>query len=330
MHRLQNAGRSSGAPNRLNVSAAKTPTALPAIKRVGRFAPTPSGDLHIGSLVAAVASAADIKRHGGDHRIRIDDIDPPRLVEGSIDRICQVLPQFGIPIDGEIFRQSDSITRYQQALVELVERDAVFACTCSRKVLKANNVCAADCRNTRLTTNRPIDEQLQQFLGRAAVRLDTDSLTDLDGLAVHDEIQSLQSIDDITTLGTPVVWRKDGYVSYMLATAIDDSDDITDVVRGADLWPESAHQQLIMECLKRRVPRWMHVPCAVDHQNNKLGKQTRAPSIHNADPLTLLQKVWRFLGQPTPVCGSLEDFWAHAAATWSLESVPRASAQRID
>lgn len=297
---------------------------------MGRFAPTPSGDLHIGSLVAAVASAADSHSNGGLHRVRIDDIDPPRVVKNSAERINQAITEFGVPVDGGITRQSESIERYQQALYELIERDAVFACTCSRKSLSANNVCVARCHQNRLTTTAPIDGQLQQLRGSCSIRLDTNALANLNGLTVFDDIQPQLCVDDVTTLGTPVLWRKDGYVSYLLATAIDDSHDITDVVRGADLWQETACQQLVMECLKRPVPRWVHVPCAVDHQDHKLGKQTRAPSIHGADSLTLLQKVWQFLGQSPLVCGNLDDFWAKAAATWSIESIPRVTAQRID
>ena len=297
---------------------------------MGRFAPTPSGDLHIGSLVAAVASAADARRHGGQHRVRIDDIDPPRIVAGSAERIGQALMHFGVPIDGPIRKQSDSMAAYQQALLELAERDAVFACSCSRKLLHANNTCVAECRKLRLTTDSSIAEQLHKLHDTAAVRLDTSYLDELNGLTVRDEIQASFCVEDLSTLGTPVLWRKDGYVSYLMATAIDDSGGITDVVRGADLWQETACQQLLMECLNRPVPRWAHVPCAVDDQDHKLGKQTRAASIHDADPLTLLQKVWQFLGQQTQGCGSLEDFWAHAEATWSLDAVPRVLTQRIN
>ena len=297
---------------------------------MGRFAPTPSGDLHFGSLVAAFASAIDCKSLGGQHRIRIDDIDPPRVVDGSADRITQALNDFRVPIDGPICFQSGSIGRYQQALYHLIERDAVFICTCSRKSLGPNSTCVAQCRKNRLTTSTPVHEQLKRLVGYASVRLDSNSLTRLNGFVVYDCIQAPVCVENVVCVGTPVLWRKDGYVSYLLATAIDDSDNITDVVRGADLWQETASQQLLMECLNRPIPRWVHVPCAVDNNQQKLGKQTQAPSINGAEPLILLQKVWRFLGQPPLVCGSLEDFWMNAATAWSLDSVPRELAQQID
>jgi len=169
---------------------------------VGRFAPTPSGDLHIGSLVAAISSAVDIKSNGGQHRVRIDDIDPPRVVKGSADRIIHTLTNFGVPIDGQIIRQSESTARYQQALYELIERDAVFVCSCSRKSLNANNACMALCDKNRLTTEAPIGDQLQQLLGHSSVRLDTKSLLKLNGLTIVDEIQPLLCVEDVTTLGT--------------------------------------------------------------------------------------------------------------------------------
>ena len=280
--------------------------------------------------MAALASAADSLSCSGIHKVRIDDIDPPRIVAGSAERICDALAAYGVPIDGPIVYQSHAVDDYQQALHDLIEHDAVFTCTCSRKSLRENKLCVADCRKSRLKTNTSIAEQLQQLKGHAAVRLDASALSRLNGLTVRDEIQQQHRIEHVSTLGTPVLWRKDGYVSYLLATAIDDSGDITDVVRGADLWQETACQQLIMECLNRPVPRWVHVPCAVDQLNHKLGKQTRAASIHDAEPLTLLHKAWLFLGQSTQGCVNLEEFWANAEATWSLESIPKVLAKRID
>ncbi len=328
MHRLQNTGRSARAPNGLSTGFIQATNPPSAAWRVGRFAPTPSGDLHIGSLVAAVASAADIKHREGAHRVRIDDIDPPREVPGSTDRILHALVHFALPMDGPVIRQSEHLALYQEALDELIKNQQVFACTCSRKSLQDGQLCVASCHTKLLSVHEPVNEQLKALRGEASVRLNTASLSG--SLVIKDEIQPNQYIDDVTKIGTPVIWRKDGYVSYLLATAVDDSNGITDVVRGADLWAETPAQQLVMDLLNRSVPQWAHVPCAVDEQNHKLGKQTRAASVHEADPLVLVQKVWQFLGQAPQVCGSLEEFWHNAAITWDREAVPQVLTQRIE
>lgn len=311
---------------------------------MGRFAPTPSGDLHIGSLVAAVASAADAKHVGGQHRIRIDDIDPPRVVNGSIDRIQQALLHYRIPTDGDTLYQSECIEQYRCALHQLAQLDVLFACSCSRKTLKNGSVCVSSCRSVRIdTSDISIAEHLRRLCGNAAIRLDTSSSAVPISINVVDAVQTPLFIEHISQLGTPVLWRKDGYVSYLLATAVNDSDGITDVIRGADLWLETPTQQLLIQLLKRRVPRWGHVPCAVDQRLQKLGKQTRAASIlptaagqttlksvRQPDRLALLNKVWTFLGQKPSKCGSLDEFWNHAAAHWSLDNIPALQSQLIE
>lgn len=301
-------------------------------KPVGRFAPTPSGDLHIGSLIAATASCADAMHQGGEHRIRIDDIDPPRIVAQSAERIIQALNRFDVQISGEVIYQSTRLEAYEQALNQLVQLDVVFACSCSRQTLHQGHTCQKTCVKNRLKTTVPIRQQLNAHKGSAAIRLDTSHpyIQQLAPLRVIDRIQSNHCITDLNELGTPVVWRKDGYVSYLLATSVDDSEGITDVVRGADLWEGTRTQQLIIELLDRPVPTWAHVPCAVDEQQQKLGKQTRAASIHEAAALPLLQKVWTFLGQNPISCVTLEQFWTEAATAWAIDRVPKAHLLRID
>lgn len=293
----------------------------------GRFAPTPSGDLHIGSLVAAVASAAHLRSLKGTHRLRIDDIDPPRIVAGSELRILQAVSDFGIPVDAPVVNQSDRYGHYQDALMNLITVDRVFACYCSRRDLSEGVACVSNCQRHRLDNEKPITAWLSELQGKAAIRLDT---SDLSGFTVDDAIQNPVTVDDASTLGHPVIWRKDGLVSYLLATSVDDSDGISHVVRGADLWPGTAAQQTVTQLLQRPLAQWLHVPCAVDEHGQKLGKQTRAPSIHSADPLTLLQQVWRFLGQHSFACGSLEEFWDLCPEHWCLTAVPTTTTQRID
>ncbi len=293
----------------------------------GRFAPTPSGDLHIGSLVAAVASAAHMRSLQGEHRLRIDDIDPPRIVAGSESRIVDAVSYFGIPVDGPVIKQSDRLARYQDALRTLASANRVFACYCTRRELDRGVNCVANCRQTRLDQTKPIRDTLSELRDKAAIRLDT---TGVSGFIVDDVIQKAITVDDASSLGHPVIWRKDGLVSYLLATSVDDSDGISHVVRGADLWPGTAAQQIVTQLLDRPVPQWLHVPCAVDEHEQKLGKQTRAPSIHNADALTLLQQVWQFLGQQPFACGSLEAFWDLCPELWCVTAVPTITTQRID
>jgi len=301
--------------------------------RVGRFAPTPSGDLHIGSLVAAVASAADAKHHLGLHRIRIDDIDPPRVKAGSAERIVSALDHFMVPRDADVLQQSEHLSDYQQALRELIDLGVVFACNCSRKTLKDGVICTAMCRRHVLPSTPNVTQLLHRIHHRSALRLNLNHSAVNTLLRTHDvvtdRIQREQHINRAKLHSTPVLWRKDGYVSYLLATAVDDSNGITDVVRGADLWPETLMQQTLMRLLQRPLPQWAHVPCAVDSNDHKLGKQTRSPSIHQENPLPLLQKVWQFLGQTPFECGNLEQFWTGAADHWCISAVPQRTQQRI-
>jgi len=286
----------------------------------------------MGSLIAATASCADALHRGGAHRIRIDDIDPPRIVDGSAARIMSALKLFDVSVSGEPIYQSQRLSAYQDALQILAKLDVVFVCTCSRQTLYQGHICQHDCFRHRLIPDAPIQEQLNIHKGRAAIRLDTSNATvqQQAPLNIFDRIQSQQSIDTVSELGTPVLWRKDGLVSYLLATSVDDSAGITDVVRGADLWQGTGTQQLLMELLGRPVPSWAHVPVAMDEQHQKLGKQTQAPSIHDAPALPLLQKAWQFLGQTPISCVTLEEFWTEAENSWAIHSVPKEHSLRIN
>lgn len=246
---------------------------------------------------------------------------------GSELRILQAVSDFGIPVDAPVINQSDRYGHYQDALMNLITVDRVFICYCSRRDLSEGIACVANCQRYRLDNEKPVNAWLTELQGKAAIRLDTSGLS---GFTVDDAIQDLAIVDDVSTLGHPVIWRKDGLVSYLLATSVDDSDGISHVVRGADLWPGTAAQQTVTQLLQRPVAQWLHVPCAVDEHGQKLGKQTRAPSIHSADPLTLLQQVWRFLGQHPFACGSLEEFWDLCPDHWCLTAVPTTTTQRID
>jgi len=218
LHRLQNLGRSARASNRLSSAhAPDKPTPTTSVC-VGRFAPSPSGDLHLGSLVAAVASAADAKHQQGQHRVRIDDIDPPREVAGAADRIVAALHRFKVPIDAVPMQQSERINHYQQALRDLIELGHVFACACSRKALHQGQTCSHSCRQQPLANTAPIEQLLQATHHKAALRLDLSHTRLPASIAIVDRIQTAQTIYPAEVTATPVLWRKDGYVSYLLAT----------------------------------------------------------------------------------------------------------------
>ncbi len=327
---MQNSRRSARAPNSLSELSSKG-SSSGSKASLGRFAPTPSGDMHFGSLVAATASCADALNRGGEHWVRIDDIDPPRIVQGSAERIVHALERFGVTISGDIVFQSTRQNAYQDALQQLAELDVLFACACSRQSLFQGHSCQAGCKKNRIPPNVPLRQQLEQLKNHAAIRLDTTHprVKQCAPLSVTDRIQPVQNFPDLAVLGTPVLWRKDGLVSYLLATSIDDSNGVTDVVRGADLLAGSSAQQLIMELLMRPVPSWAHFPCAVDEHQQKLGKQTSAASIHDAPPLPLLQKAWQFLGQTPIACVTLTEFWNEAADSWAISNVPKEQTLKI-
>jgi len=250
-------------------------------KPIGRFAPSPT--------------------NSGLWYLRIDDIDGPRSVPGSADSIQHTLAQYGFEWDGPIHWQSTRLERYQNAVSELVQRQLVFHCECSRRSLPSGKVYPGTCRNEKIDViPSPADYHKEDHALRCV----------LSGqLKFVDTVQGRQNIVLQETVGDIIIWRRDNLVAYALACAVDDAQNVTQVVRGADLLANTAAQVAIMNALDLPVPQYAHIPVAIDANGDKLSKHSKAQSINSMQPLSTLLKAWRFLGQtdihPTCVAG----FW---------------------
>ena len=282
---------------RSSSATATTGTAEASRPYRGRFAPSPSGPLHFGSLVAAVASFLDARAHGGQWLVRIEDIDPPRERPGAADAILADLERLGLHWDGPVLRQSSRKHAYQEAIDRLLKLGRLRQCTCSRSALAA----------LPQNRSRPAGEDLYHpgecvgppagFSGRHALRLRVpDAVVDF-----VDRAQGPQSGNVSRTHGDFVLRRRDGLHAYQLAVVVDDAHQgILDVVRGADLLGSTLRQVLLQDALGLARPTYMHVPLAVDESGRKLSKSADAPGLARAAPGGQLAAALEFLGQDPP------------------------------
>jgi glutamyl-Q tRNA(Asp) synthetase len=291
-------------------------TATPACR--GRFAPTPSGPLHFGSIVAAVASYADARAHGGTWHLRIDDLDPPRVAPGAADAILRCLERLGFTWDGPVVYQSDRSEAYRAALHALQARAHVYACTCSRREVAAAGLPGIEgarypgtCRDRGLA-----------FAPGTALRIDTRGVVvRFDDLLQGTLEQALEQ-----AIGDFVLRRADGVFSYHLACVVDDAlDGFTHVVRGADLLDSTPRQIWLQRLLGHAEPRYLHVPVAADATGAKLSKQTRARPVDPAHPWATLAPALGFLGHPPPneLAGAAgRELLAWASRVWDRRRIP--------
>ena len=286
----------------------------------GRFAPTPSGPLHFGSMVAAVGSFLDARSRGGMWLVRIDDLDPPRTVPGAAGTILRCLDAFGMHWDGEVVYQSTRSDAYHAALHQLRQSGRTYPCACSRKEISDAGLAGVEgavypgtCRNG-LAAGREA-RALRVRTGGAVVEFH-------DGLQGHVR-QALQ--EDI---GDFIVYRADHVFAYHLACAVDDAEQgITDVVRGADLIASTPRQIHLQKLLGLPTPAYLHLPVAVNGAGEKLSKQTRAHAVDQSDAAATLDRVLRFLGFPPPADirgAGLHELRDWAIQNWRRESLPRA------
>lgn len=275
----------------------------------GRFAPSPTGDLHFGSLVAAVGSYLQARAHRGQWLIRIEDIDPPREVAGAADRQLETLSEFGLVPDQPVIYQSQRGTAYQGALEHLLAAGFAFHCGCSRSDLPASGIYPGTCRNG-LPDGRPARS--------IRVRVDDSLIGFVDG------VQGPQQQNPATQSGDFVVRRADGLVAYQLAVVVDDAAaEITEVVRGADLIDSTARQLHIYQCLGLPAPAYAHLPVIVDEHGEKLSKSTQADPVRRLGPRTALRLALRALGHEPPA--ALQGVAAQlnwAKDHWQLGQVP--------
>ncbi len=286
----------------------------------GRFAPSPTGPLHFGSLVAAVGSYLDARAHGGGGRLRIAGVDGPRTVPGAADAILRTLEGFGFEWDGEVLVQSRRLDLYHSALVRLQLDGLVYPCACSRsEIAAATHQLSVDggllypglCRNG-----------LPEGRAARAWRL---RVPDREFRFV-DRVQGERRQNLEREVGDFVLLRADGQYAYQLAVVFDDAaQGVNSVVRGVDLLDSTARQMWLQECLGLPTPSYAHLPVAVNAAGEKLSKQTRAMAVNPEAGTQLLAFVLRFLGHSVPEAmtkASLRDFWAWAVAAWSMERVP--------
>lgn len=253
----------------------------------GRFAPSPTGELHFGSLVAALASWLRARNRHGEWLLRVDDIDPPREVAGSTGSILSTLAQLGLVADAPPLHQSRRGEAYAQALRQLQDDGLAFPCWCSRTDLEA---AGAVHRDGRCISGRHDDRE-------PAWRL---RVPDLD-IAFDDGLQGPQRQNVRSAVGDFVLRRADGLWSYQLACVVDDAfQGITEVVRGCDLLDSTPRQILLQRLLGLPTPAYLHLPLAVDAQGRKLSKSIDAPAVDVADPRAALASALCFLGQAVP------------------------------
>lgn len=286
---------------------------------IGRFAPSPSGPLHFGSLVAALASFLDARQAGGRWLVRIDDIDPPRQMPGADDLILHTLEQHGLYWDETVLWQSSRSEAYLAQLEELASKDLIYPCTCTRQALRAmGGVYNGQCRHRHISSDTP-----------AALRLKLYDLPPpLDHLddRVHfvDRIQGPQTQNLARDVGDAIVRRKDGLFGYQLAVVLDDLfQGITRVVRGADLLPVTARQIRFFEILQQPAPDYAHVPVAT-FAGRKLSKQNQAPALDNRLATQNLWQALVFLRQNPPAelrQGPVDTLLQWACKHWTPEAL---------
>jgi len=287
--------------------------------RTGRFAPSPTGPLHFGSLVAALASACDARACGARWLVRIEDVDIPRSVPGAADDILRTLSRYGFAWDGPVERQADRTPHYAAVLRRLVDAGHAYPCACTRRELEGAPLGPGGERIYPGTCREGVPATLAPRTRRAfRVRVGDAEV------AFVDRLQGPQRQRLADEVGDFVVKRADGLFAYQLAVVVDDAEQrVTDVVRGADLLASTPRQIHLARLLGCRVPTYLHVPVAIDREGQKLSKQTRAPALPD-DPLPALLAAWRFLDQPWPVVAPRDaaGFWRHAIGAWTPTRLP--------
>jgi glutamyl-Q tRNA(Asp) synthetase len=286
---------------------------------IGRFAPSPTGPLHFGSLVAALASWLDARAAGGRWLLRMEDLDAPRTQAGAADAILRQLDALGLAWDGAVMRQSTRQARYREALDQLAGGGLLYPCGCTRREI-ADSSLGIDGAHIYPGTCR-------EGLPPGKVARATRVRTTAEPIGFADRVQGacLQSVAG--EVGDFVVLRADGLFAYQLAVVVDDADQgITDVVRGADLIDSTARQILLQRHLGFATPRYAHLPVAVNAAGEKLSKQTGAAPIDAAHRAAELARALRFLGHPPPADLPAADLLSWAVGHWDIGRVPRARA----
>ncbi len=282
---------------------------------IGRFAPSPTGDLHFGSLVSAVGSFLEARTAGGIWLLRIEDIDPPREIAGSADRITQDLERFGMIPDGPVLYQSSRLDAYNDTINQLQDMGLAYHCACSRKDLPESGVYPGTCRNGIRDGKEP-----------RSVRFHVDPNV----CVFTDRVQGQISEIPADIGGDFIIRRADGLIAYQLAVVVDDDfQGVTQVVRGADLLDSTSRQICLQKALGLKSPDYMHLPVVVSSDGRKLSKQLQADPVKNQDPAYAVGQALNFLGQNPPANLSLKDLWDWAFQHWSRDLIPQSRAAQV-
>ncbi len=280
---------------------------------IGRFAPSPTGLLHMGSLMTAIASYCDAMSKNGQWLVRIEDLDPPREVAGASHKILNSLNAFGFEFDQNVVFQSHNQRQsaYNEFLMKLIDLDTVYYCCCSRAELKSTSIANHQCRNNSKIPNKPY-----------SIKIKVPDLV----ISFDDEIQGIQSSNLLQDYGDFVIQRKDQLFAYQIAVVVDDAyQGITNTVRGIDLIDSTPWQIYLNSLLGFNQMSYAHLPILVNSQGQKLSKQTFAKEIDPSNTVNTLMQAYSFLNQ-APFLNkpkSISDFWKHAINNWNINNVSK-------
>lgn len=290
----------------------------------GRFAPTPNGPLHFGSLVTAIGSYLSVRSRSGQWLVRMEDLDPPREQAGAAATILRTLESYGLTWDEEVIYQSQRSERYQAAIDQLLAKDLAYYCRCSRKDIEQTALTGTEgfrypgtCRHLRL---RGKNHSLRIMVPDEVI-------------AVHDRLQGELRQNLLQDIGDFIVRRSDGLYSYQLAVVIDDAAQrITEVCRGTDLMDSAPRQVYLQQALGYPIPEYMHLPIAADASGQKLSKQNFASAVSDGDSNTLVRAL-EFLGQTVPrelVRAPPVELLQWGVDSWDISMIPTSKLIRTD
>jgi glutamyl-Q tRNA(Asp) synthetase len=288
----------------------------------GRFAPSPTGPLHFGSLLAALGGCLEARARGGTWLVRMEDLDLPRAQTGAAELILRTLEDFAFEWDGAVMRQSERSETYAHAMAQLRARGALYACACTRKEIADSRLVFPGMDGERVYPGSCRDGVPQGRIARTTrVRVGDEII------AFEDSVQGIIRQELRRDAGDFVVMRADGLIAYQLAVVVDDAEQsITDVVRGADLLASTPRQIHLQRLLGLPTPRYAHLPAAVNALGEKLSKQTLARPLDPRCAAPAITAALEFLGQaPPPELGrtALHEVWDWSLAHWNLGNVPR-------
>ncbi len=286
------------------------------MKYVGRFAPSPTGPLHVGSLTAAVASYLHARRARGEWLVRIEDIDPPRETPGATDSILATLEAFDLHWDRDIFYQSEHVPEYKQVAADLLSQGRAYRCSCSRREIREDGSAGpfgyrypGTCRSR------------ENHARATAIRVRSDNSAG----SFKDGLQGTCHYDVQATAGDYVIFRSDGLPAYHLAVVLDDArQGITHIVRGVDLLDTTGLHIHLQRLLALPTPRYLHVPVIANSAGQKLSKRTGARPVEPADTTTLAPEILAYLGLALPrsMFGARpRELWMWACEIWKPENL---------